>query len=121
MKKKTDCCSSTVVKGIGLSYVHAPLHKMYVESKLVSGVFPVVVRDQFPICGVDFIMGNYINGGKVYPSPEVVNQPISGSEEDEINKHFPYMFSTSVLTRAQTKKATLEMMLTCVTPYWLLF
>lgn len=101
---KTDCHLSTVVKGIGLNYVPAPLHNVHIDSKLVSGVFPVAVRDQFPIDGVDFIMGNDIAGGKVYPSPEVVSQPIPGSDNDELAKKHPEVFSVSVLTRAQAKK-----------------
>ncbi|KAK7889547.1 hypothetical protein WMY93_025107 [Mugilogobius chulae] len=104
---KTDCHLSTVVKGIGLSYVPAPLHNVHIESKLVSGTFPVAVRDQFPVDGVDFIMGNDIAGGKVYPSPEVVSQPID-SEQDELSKQHPEVFSVSVLTRAQTKKLAQE-------------
>ncbi|KAK7926200.1 hypothetical protein WMY93_008510 [Mugilogobius chulae] len=105
---KTDCHLSTVVKGIGLSYVPAPLHNVHIESKLVSGIFPVAVRDQFPVDGVDFIMGNDIAGGKVYPSPEVVSQPIPDSEQDELSKQHPEVFSVSVLTRAQAKKLAQE-------------
>lgn len=60
---------TAIVKGIGLSYVPAPLHKVYLDSKLASGVFQVAVRHKFPIDGVDFIMGNDIAGGKVYPMP----------------------------------------------------
>uniref|UniRef100_A0AAV2JIP7 Uncharacterized protein n=1 Tax=Knipowitschia caucasica TaxID=637954 RepID=A0AAV2JIP7_KNICA len=102
---QTDCHVSTIVKGIGLSYVPAPLHNVHVESNLVSRVFPVAVRDQFPIDGVEFIMGNDLAGGKVYPSPEVVTRPILSSDVDELAEKHPDVFSVSVLTRAQSKMA----------------
>ena len=101
---KTDCNASTVVRGIGLDYVPAPLHNIYIESNLVSGLFPVAVREQFPVDGVEFILGNDIAGGKVYPSPEVVYQPIDTSDDD-LGKQHPNVFSVSVLTRAQAKRA----------------
>ncbi len=79
---KSACDVSTVVRGIGMCYVPAPLHRIHVQSKLVSGWFPVAVRSCFPVDGVHFIMGNDIAGGKVYPDPEVVDVPISENEPD---------------------------------------
>uniref|UniRef100_A0AAV2LEV5 Uncharacterized protein n=1 Tax=Knipowitschia caucasica TaxID=637954 RepID=A0AAV2LEV5_KNICA len=75
----------------------------------VIGVFPVAVRDQFPIDGVEFIMGNDLAGGKVYPSPEVVTRPILSSDVDELAEKHPDVFSVSVLTRAQSKMAREQM------------
>lgn len=68
---------STVVKGIGLSFVLAPLHHM--RSKLVTGSLLVAVSTAFPVDG-DFVMANNIAGGKIYPLPEAVNVPIMASE-----------------------------------------
>ncbi|XP_029945218.1 uncharacterized protein LOC115386902 [Salarias fasciatus] len=104
---KTDCKASTVVRGIGLDCVPAPLHNIHFESDLVSGVFPVAVRDRFPIDGVDVILGNDIADGKVYPSPEVGSQPIVGPHDDLASQH-PDVSSVSVLSRAQAKKVTQE-------------
>lgn len=56
---QSACDMSTVVRGIGMSFVPAPLHSIHVQSKLASGCFPVAVRACFP---VDFIMGNDIAG-----------------------------------------------------------
>lgn len=91
-----------------MSYVPASLHYVHVESKLVSGVFVVAVRDHFLIDGVDFIMGNDTAGGKVCPSPEVVDCPIHDSGTDELAKNHPKVFSVSVLTRAQSQKCAQE-------------
>lgn len=97
---------SAVVRGIGMSFVPAPLHSIHVQSKLVSGFFPVAVRSHFPVDGVDFILGNDIAGGKVFPDPEVVDTPIPEVESDELVQKHPGVFSVSVLTRAQACKQT---------------
>ena len=62
------------------------------------------MRPSFPIDGVDFIMGNDIAGGKVYPSPEVVDIPIVESRHDDLVQCHPDLFSVSLLTRAQARK-----------------
>ncbi len=85
-----------------MCYVPAPLHRIHVQSKLVSGWFPVAVRSCFPVDGVHFIMGKDIAGGKVYP--EVVDVPISENEPDELVQTHPKLCSVSVLTRAQARK-----------------
>uniref|UniRef100_A0AAV2K407 Uncharacterized protein n=1 Tax=Knipowitschia caucasica TaxID=637954 RepID=A0AAV2K407_KNICA len=66
-------------------------------------------RIEFPIDGVEFIMGNDLAGGKVYPSPEVVTRPILSSDVDELAEKHPDVFSVSVLTRAQSKMAREQM------------
>lgn len=70
----------------------------------MSGFFTVGARAGFPIDGVDFIMGNDIAGGKVYPVPEVVCTPIPESESDKIAIKHPQVFVASVTTRAQGRK-----------------
>ncbi len=94
-----------------MCYVPAPLHRIHVQSKLVSGWFPVAVRSCFPVDGVHFIMGNDIAGGKVYPDPEVVDVPISENEPDELVQTHPKLCSVSVLTRAQARKKNQEVTL----------
>ena len=54
--------------------------------------------------GVDFIFGNKIAGGKVYPSPEAVDNPIAESKHDDLVQRNPDMFSVSVLSSAQARK-----------------
>ena len=50
-------------------------------------------------------MGNDIAGGRVYPTLEVVDSPIPEPVPDDLAQSHPDIFSVSVLTRAQTKKA----------------
>ena len=105
----TSACNvSTIVRGIGMGFVPAPLHYIHVKSDLITGFFPVAVRSCFPVDGVDFIMGNDIAGGKVHPSPEVVDLPISEPGNDDLANRHPDVFSVSVLTRAQARKQAQE-------------
>lgn len=54
---ESACERSTVVSGIEMGCVPAPLQWVHVKSELVSGLFPVAVLPRFPIEGVDFILG----------------------------------------------------------------
>lgn len=103
MGKDTARNVSTVVRGIGMSFVPGPLHCVHVKSKLVTVIFSLVVHDSFPVDWVDFIMGNDLAGGKVYPVPEVLEVAISGVEPDVLAQEHPDLFSVSVLTRTQAR------------------
>lgn len=66
---------------------------MHIQSRLITVFFPLAVRSCFPIEGVDFIKGNDIDGGKIYPVPEVVDSPILQSETDDLAQRHPDVFS----------------------------
>lgn len=53
--------------------VPAPLHRVHVNSYLITGFLPVAVHSRFPING---IAGGKDSGGKDYPTPEVVAVPM---------------------------------------------
>lgn len=73
------------------------------QSGLATGYFPVDVRSCFPIDGVDFIMGNDIPCGKVYPVSKVIAEPVPESGHDDLAKKQPDVFTDSVLTRARAR------------------
>uniref|UniRef100_A0A3B3XHV5 SCAN box domain-containing protein n=1 Tax=Poecilia mexicana TaxID=48701 RepID=A0A3B3XHV5_9TELE len=100
----TSCNASTIVQGIGMAYVPAPLHHVHIKSKLASGLFKVAVRNSFPVQGVEFIMGNDLAGDKVLPIPEMVDNPSCMMGEDEMLKSHPDVFAVSALTRSQAHK-----------------
>ncbi|XP_065149952.1 uncharacterized protein [Paramisgurnus dabryanus] len=99
---------SAVVRGIEMGFVPVPLHRIYVQSDLVTGFFTVGVRTGFPIEGIELIIGNDIAGGKVFPVPRVVSNPILESEQDELGKSHPHIFVASVTTRAQSREKSQE-------------
>lgn len=50
--------------GVEMGYLLQPVHRVYVQSELISGYFPVSAGPKLPIGGIDFPMGNDIAGGK---------------------------------------------------------
>ncbi|XP_033972270.1 uncharacterized protein LOC117471407 isoform X1 [Trematomus bernacchii] len=104
LSAESACEASAVVRGIGMGCVPAPLHKIQVQSKLATGFFPVAVLPKFPVDGVDFIMGNDIAGGKVYPTAEVVDVSVPGAAGGDLAQTHPKVFAGCVLTRTRGPK-----------------
>ncbi|XP_013889122.1 uncharacterized protein LOC106536397, partial [Austrofundulus limnaeus] len=100
----TSCNASTIIQGIGMAYVLAPLHHVHLKSKLASGFCKVAVRNSFPVQGVEFIMGNDLAGNKILPIPEMIEEPSCLEDEDEMLRSHPDVFAVSVLTRSQARK-----------------
>lgn len=57
----------------------SPLHRIHIQSKLITGFFPIAVCPALPINGVTLLLGNDITGGKVTPGqPSVHSQILIG-------------------------------------------
>lgn len=63
--RATDTADTVVVRGMGLVPLFVPLHKINLVSGLVSGEAAVGVRPEFPVEGVDVILGNDLAGNRV--------------------------------------------------------
>ena len=63
----------------------------------------MAVLSALPVPGIDFIIGNDIDGGKVRPVLEVLNKPVSCPMAD-LSKSLPTVFPACMLTQAQLKK-----------------
>lgn len=101
---------SAVVRGIEMGFVPAPLYRIHVASGIATGFFDVGMCAEFPISGIDFIMGNDIAGGKVHPVPQVVDVPLRETfddDNDEITCQ-PNAVVANVITRAQALKQPQE-------------
>ncbi|XP_067265883.1 uncharacterized protein [Chanodichthys erythropterus] len=104
--EQSYCGSSVLIRGIELGCVKVPLHSVYLQSDLFTGVVKLGVRSQLPIEGVDLILGNDVAGGKVFPEPIVVDKPdVSGlCEQVDVSQQFPSVFPACAVTRAQSRK-----------------
>lgn len=102
--EQTFCGSHVLVRGIEMSTVKVPLHKIYLKSDLFTGVVKVGVRDSLPVEGVNFILGNDIAGGKVMPLLEVCDKPELSAFTDELSEKFPEVFPVCAITRAQAHR-----------------
>lgn len=109
LSSSTFCGSSVLVQGVGMEFVPAPLHNIYVHSSLVSGLFEVAVLPVLPIKGVDLILGNDLAGGRVLPVPEVLDSPDSGPGSDDVSQKHPGVFPACVVTRAQSRNNDLDL------------
>ena len=73
--EKSYSGESVLRQGVECGIVNVPLHHVFITSDLVSGPVTVGVCTFLPIDVVHFLMGNYIAGGKVVPSPVVTVKP----------------------------------------------
>jgi len=81
-----------------------PLHKVYLNSSLVSGIVTVGIRPTLPIQGITLLLGNDFAGGKVNVNPElqVVDEPkLQGMVETESTDIYP----ACVVTRSAARRA----------------
>ena len=59
-------------RGMGMSVIPSPTHKIKLECGLVQGEVEVALRTALPVAGVDVILGNEHAGGRVWAD---VSQP----------------------------------------------
>ncbi len=58
------------------------------------------VCECLPIKGVEFILGNDLAGGKVFPMLEVSDNPVFLDQPDDLSKMYPEVFpSCAVIAR----------------------
>jgi len=103
LSNETSCNSDILVWGIKMSVLRAPLHMVHLHWPLVTGHVKVAVRPRIPISGVSFILGNDLAGGKMFPSPEVVDIPVSAAPAPPASS-VPNVFPVCAITRAQARK-----------------
>lgn len=87
-----------------MEIMRVPVHRIHLQTDLVSGFVEVGVRPILPVKGVSFILGNDLAGGKVVPSLEVTDTLSTEYSSDELSQRYPNAFTACVITRAQLKK-----------------
>ncbi len=63
---KTDTGAFIPVRGMGMTILCVPRHKMMLSCELFQGEVAVVVRPALPLEGIQMIMGNDIAGSRVW-------------------------------------------------------
>lgn len=96
------CGYSIALLGIELGYAPRHVHRIHIESNLVTGFFPVAVCPALPVAGLTLLMGNYITGGKVTPALEVLDTPQCTEAADPCS----FELSSCVVTLAQARKTS---------------
>ncbi|XP_067230426.1 uncharacterized protein [Chanodichthys erythropterus] len=101
--EQTFCGSNVLVQGIEIGLLKVPLHQVHLQSELCTGFVKVGVCECLPVKGVQFILGNDLAGGKVFPVLEVFDNPVL-DQADEVSEMYPEIFPACAVTRAQARK-----------------
>lgn len=100
---ETDAGDRVLSRGIGLTVIPVPLHRLVLDCDLVKGDVVVGVRPALPVEGVHFILGNGLAGSCVWtdspPSPVVTPCPVVSEDSGAPLE----VSSACVATRAMAK------------------
>lgn len=66
---------SSILQGFGMEVMKVPLHHLHLQTDLVTGFVNVGIRNELPVPGVSFILGNDLAGGRVFLTLEVFDKP----------------------------------------------
>lgn len=103
---ETDSGDRILSRGMGLTVLPVPVHRVVLDCELIQGEVAVGVRPAFPIEGVQFILGNGLAGGRIWddvpPAPVVTHCPVS-TTPDCSSIEIPEDFPACVVTRAMSK------------------
>ncbi|CAI5657377.1 unnamed protein product [Oreochromis niloticus] len=99
------CGSDALVWGVKMDVLRVPLHKVFLQSPLVSGPVTVGVRDYLPVPGVAMILGNDLANGKVFFTPRVVENPVPDTLiSDPAAERSHSVFPACAVTRAHKRR-----------------
>lgn len=106
LSDSTATGTNVLVRGIEMGFMEVPLHRIHLNSKLVSGDVVVGVRSVLPVPGVTVILGNDLAGGNVWEKsddgvPPIV-VPAGGKMYDSSDCH--NLYPACAITRAKAKK-----------------
>ena len=105
---KTALGSNVLVRGIGMTFIPVPLHKIHLKSDLVCDCVVVGVWPSLPVAGIDFLLGNDIGGGDIWGEsvklPKVVAVPLFSDQDKCAARNFPGVFPSCAITRAMSKR-----------------
>ena len=101
LSKGSALKAKALIQGVGHvgdAYTAVSLHRVTLESGLVTGIVTVGVVPTLPVEGVSFLLGNDLAGGKVSVSPMVVEEPETQLETEKLREEFPGIFPACVVT-----------------------
>lgn len=96
--------SHALVKGFGKGFQNLPLHKLNLDSELVSGEVVVTLSSQLPIHGITLLLGNELAGGRVHATLKVTLHPQVVDVPNELGQKYPDIFPVCAVTHAMTRQ-----------------
>ena len=100
--EKSFIGASVLISGVECGVASVPLHRVSLQSELVSGPVVVGVRKFLPVEGVSLLLGNDLAGSKVVPEPRVVDIPSFEDSTEQLVEEFPEVFTACAVTRSQS-------------------
>ncbi len=91
--------SSRLVQRFSMEVMKVPIHRIHLQCELITDFVEVGVRPALPVKTVSFILGNDLAGGKVIPSLEVMDTPLTQPKTDELFQKYPSAFPACAVTR----------------------
>ena len=90
--------TDVLIQGIEVEPISVPLHRVTLQSDLVSGVVTVGIQPSLPVMRVDLILGNDLAGGKVSADPCVTHIPLCHNESEDTS-----IYPACAVTRAMAR------------------
>ena len=101
--------TNVLIKGVdSLKYSSVPLHNVYLSPNLVSGPVVLGIKPSLPFEGIHLLLGNDLAGDKVVGGPLLTNKPCCDQTPDPIEQEIPGLYPSCAVTRAMSKKQTIE-------------
>ena len=99
--EKSSVGANVLISGVEGGTISVPLHKIHLQSDLVSGAVIVGIKSSLPVKGISMLLGNDLAGCKVFPEVCVVQTPISSASAEQLTDEFPNIFSACADTCLQ--------------------
>ena len=97
---ESDTGENNLIMGVdNEKIISVPLHTIFLKSDLVTGLVTVGLRPELPVKGVTMLLGNDLAGGKIVPSVQMTDKPVTEDDTFDVK-----IFPSCAVTRAMAQK-----------------
>ena len=93
-----------MIQVIDNSFTNVPLHRIALESNIMSGTIEVGVVSSQPMRDISMLLGNDLTGGEVILYQRVVAESSVSEKTEKIVKRYSGVFPSCVINRAEAQK-----------------
>ena len=104
LSEQTSTRADVLIQGVEVEPISVPLHRVTLQSDLVSETVTVGIRPSLPVLGVELILGNDLARGKVSTDPCVTSTPVCQDEANKDVKIYPACAVTRVRAKANKQR-----------------
>ena len=100
LSEQTYTGQNVLLRGVEMGNMEVPLHRIQLQSELISGTVTVGVQPALPFEGISLLIGNDLAGGRVKPEPIMTHDPNMNDKPAEDADLYP----VCAYTRGMSKK-----------------